>query len=112
MSFGEDILIKEFTHHSGVLVRLNNGSFGACPKAVLEKQNLLRDEWLINPDDFWHNLPFRFKHSTDYIAERLIGNVRKEDVVVLDSLTVCISLVVHSVFKNLEYDGRTVNEFE
>ena len=36
---------KEFSHHKNDIIRLNNGSFGACPRSVMEVCNTLRSEW-------------------------------------------------------------------
>ena len=41
---------SDFNHHSTRIARLNHGSFGACPKPVLDIQNEYRNIWLEQPD--------------------------------------------------------------
>lgn len=57
MQFGSFLRSHDFAHHNNELIRLNNGSFGACPHTVLEAQKKIKDSWMVNPDDFWHSLP-------------------------------------------------------
>lgn len=38
--FGENLRNKYFSHHNPDLVRLNNGSFGACPSVVSVGKNV------------------------------------------------------------------------
>lgn len=40
----------DFAHHDAQVSRLNHGSFGACPTAVLHAQHQLRSSWLAQPD--------------------------------------------------------------
>ncbi len=59
--FGSAMRHHSFCHHGSACAedaeerRLNNGSFGCCPAAVLEKANEWRHKWLHNPDDVWLN---------------------------------------------------------
>jgi selenocysteine lyase/cysteine desulfurase len=101
MSFGKEIREKEFSHHDHALVRLNNGSFGACPQSVLEAQSRVRSEWMRNPDDFWHKLPEKFLASTSAVASRLIGTANPQDIVLIDNLTTAISVIIHSVITQI-----------
>ena len=41
---------SDFDHHALRVARLNHGSFGACPKPVLDIQNEYRNIWLEQPD--------------------------------------------------------------
>ena len=102
LGFGEELKISQFYHHSPDLIRLNNGSFGACPKFVLQTQRKFRAAWLSNPDDEWHALTRNFLRAREAIASRLIGNTNcVEDLFLVDSLTVGMSLIIHSVLATM-----------
>ena len=97
LGFGEELRNSQFFHHSPDLIRLNNGSFGACPMAVLEAQRKFQAAWLSNPDDEWHALTKNFCRAREAIASKLIGDANcVEDVFLVDSLTVGMSLIIHS----------------
>ena len=44
---------SDFDHHSSRVARLNHGSFGACPRPVLDAQEEFRREWLAHPDGYY-----------------------------------------------------------
>ena len=44
---------SDFDHHHPRIARLNHGSFGACPRPVLDAQDSFRREWLANPDGLY-----------------------------------------------------------
>lgn len=43
----------DFAHHSVRMARLNNGSFGACPKPVMQYWRAQQDAWLAEPDTWY-----------------------------------------------------------
>ena len=92
---------ENFPHHyiskeGSKLVRINNGSFGAAPKSVLEYQSALSSEWLYNPDDFWISLEDRFTGVCLRIANEVLKCDWK-DVFLIDNLTTAISTLLHSI---------------
>lgn len=101
--FGNDLLTKEFSHHNRQkTLRLNNGSFGACPRQVLQFQQAIRNRWIENPDDFWNLELFEgFLKASECIVENLLPAANPVDVVVVDNLTVAISIVIHSIIANI-----------
>ena len=44
---------KHFPHYTDEIVRLNNGSFGCCPKSVLDVQSIFRQKFLARPDQYF-----------------------------------------------------------
>jgi selenocysteine lyase/cysteine desulfurase len=106
--FGTEIRRIQFDHHDPNVIRLNNGSFGSCPKDIQAVRDHLYREWTRNPDDFWHSLPQRFKDASSAIADRLLGGARWEDIVMVDNLTVAHSIVVHSIVANLSDNAEVV----
>ncbi|ESR41565.1 hypothetical protein CICLE_v10013565mg [Citrus x clementina] len=48
-------LLSEFSHHVQNIARINNGSFGCCPKSVISAQQRWQLEFLKQPDDFYFN---------------------------------------------------------
>lgn len=107
-TFGRYLLCAEFGHHDPDILRLNNGSFGSCPKTVQDTQRALANEWSKNPDDFWHSLKARFRECSVDLASRLFGSARPEDVVLVDNLTVGMATVVHSIIANITEPNATI----
>jgi L-cysteine desulfhydrase len=112
----------EFSHHNQSLTRnclfsilnflihqtgLNNGSFGACPRSVLEIQDKIRGEWLSNPDDFWYTLQDRLQLSSAAVA-RLIGDVSPKDIMIVDSLTFGFALIAHSICSHISQPNTAI----
>ena len=46
---------EEFSHHQRGVARINNGSFGSCPRSVLNAQSIWQLRFLQHPDDFYFN---------------------------------------------------------
>lgn len=76
---------------------------------VLSAQTGLQAEWLSNPDDFWHSLSSRFQETQKAIAEDLFeGQVRSQDVAVVDNLTVAVSIIIHSIVANITTSNSVI----
>lgn len=102
--YGRPIRLSQFSHHDSNVIRLNNGSFGSCPKDVQLHRQSLQNLWCKNPDDFWHSLERRFRESSAAIATNLLGGCNPDDVMVVDNLTVAHSVIVNSIIANMK-DG-------
>jgi len=102
--FGQQLKESQFGHHSPTAVRLNNGSFGACPTMVLSDVADLRAKWLSNPDDFWnYDLATGFLNSSDAIAKELFNDKSMgKEVAVVDNLTTAIAIITDSIVANVK----------
>ena len=91
--YGAPLRALQFSHHSLALSRMNNGSFGSAPKDVLVRQREVFDEWLSNPDSFWHSLERRFEDSATSISSALLPGSRPSDVIIVDNLTTAFAIL-------------------
>ncbi|KAL2326553.1 hypothetical protein Fmac_025611 [Flemingia macrophylla] len=55
LPISEPLIHEEFSHHQPGVARLNNGSFGSCPRSVLAAQSAWQLRFLQQPDDFFFN---------------------------------------------------------
>ena len=75
---------------------LNHGSFGACPKAVLEKQAALRAELEHEPVDFlWRTLPARLGQARDALGAFLGAD--PDDLAFVPNATAGVNAVLRSL---------------
>jgi hypothetical protein len=76
-------------------VFLNHGSFGACPKTILDLQNTLRDQMEAEPVQFlWRNYDKQLERSRAAVA-RFFG-ARPRDLVFVTNATTAINSVLRS----------------
>jgi isopenicillin-N epimerase len=77
-------------------VFLNHGSFGACPKSVLELQTQLRQEMEAEPVQFlWRKFEERLEPSRAILADFL--GARAQDISFLTNATSGVNAVVRSI---------------
>ncbi|HJZ80605.1 MAG TPA: aminotransferase class V-fold PLP-dependent enzyme, partial [Pyrinomonadaceae bacterium] len=77
-------------------VLLNHGSFGACPKPILELQNRLREQMEAEPVQFlWRRYEERLEPSRVRVA-RFVG-ARPKDLVFVTNATTGVNAVLHSI---------------
>jgi len=75
---------------------LNHGSFGACPRAVLEFQQQLRREMEAEPVQFlWRRYEERLQPARRALAKFL--GARSRDLVFVTNATTAVNAVVHSL---------------
>ena len=89
---GRTLAEVHFPHLSSKgICRLNNGSFGAAPRAVLEACERYRSAWCDDPDGFWLRTLPALRNSQVAIAEMFGGSA--DDYGVVDNLTVAATAV-------------------
>ena len=92
---GEELRKKHFSHHSANVLRVNNGSFGACPDCVLLEQNKIRKKWFAEPDSEWlQEIPKGIELARECVAAR-VAKCPTEDMVLVDNVTTASSMVSH-----------------
>ena len=75
---------------------LNHGSFGACPKAVLERQSALRAELEREPVDFlWRTLPTRLAEARAALGSFLGAD--PDDLAFVSNATAGVNAVLRSL---------------
>ena len=80
------------------VVFLNHGSFGACPRPVLDTYQKLQRELESEPVDFLHeerDLPARMRAARAELA-RFLG-ARRDDLVFVPNATTGLNVVAHSL---------------
>ena len=77
-------------------VFLNHGSFGACPKAILEKQNDLRRRMEAEPVQFLWRRYEEFLESSRQVVATFVG-VRPKDLVFVTNATTGVNAVLGSI---------------
>lgn len=110
--FGLSLRNAQFSHHPPALLRLNNGSFGACPRSVLNFQSGIRNQFLSNPDLFcayeFQQLMIQSRKSVaDYIRALSI-----KDVVLVDNMSVAATIVAEEALRLTRGDGDGADDGE
>ena len=87
---------KKFWGLDPEITFLNHGSFGACPTAILERQNELRRELERNPMDFLHRT---LEPRYDYARQRLADFVgcKFESLTFVPNATTGVNSVLQSL---------------
>ncbi len=90
------LIAREFSHHLPGMARLNNGSYGSCPRTVLEVQASWSQRWLEQPDKFYFGpLEEGLLVARTEIARLIHAPV--EEVVVLENVTAAASMIALDV---------------
>ncbi|KAE9446720.1 hypothetical protein C3L33_21383, partial [Rhododendron williamsianum] len=85
---------SEFSHHDPDIARINNGSFGSCPKSVLAAQHEYQLKYLRHPDAFYFNhlKPSILRSRT--VIKDLINADDVDEVSIVDNATTAASIVL------------------
>ena len=91
---GEDLAHHCFPHHgSNRILRMNNGSFGACPSEVIHACEGHRRAWLEHPDDHWNKELGPGLAAAAADVARRVAHCEPEELALVDNLTVAASVV-------------------
>ncbi|EEF47166.1 L-cysteine desulfhydrase [Ricinus communis] len=88
---------EEFSHHRPNVARINNGSFGSCPRSVLADQRNWQLKFLQQPDDFYFNtLRKGIRHSRT-IIKNLINANDVDEISLVDNATTAAAIVLQQI---------------
>ncbi|XP_065859883.1 L-cysteine desulfhydrase [Euphorbia lathyris] len=96
---------EQFAHHLPAIARINNGSFGSCPRSVLDAQRRWQLKFLQQPDDFYFNtLRNGILHSRTVVKD-LINADDVDEVSLVDNATTAAAIVLQQIGRSFA-DGK------
>ncbi|KAK7278120.1 hypothetical protein RJT34_23145 [Clitoria ternatea] len=88
---------EEFSHHQPCIARINNGSFGSCPRSILAAQNAWQLRFLQQPDDFFFNtLRNGILHSRAAIKD-IVNADHVDQISLVDNATTAAAIVLQKI---------------
>lgn len=87
----------EFSHHQAGVARVNNGSFGSCPKSVLDAQRAWQLKFLQQPDDFYFNTLRKENLKSRTVVKELINADDVEEISLVDNATTAAAIVLQHI---------------
>ncbi len=104
--------LDDFAHHEPGIARLNNGSFGASPRTVIEAEHQHRSWWRANPDAAYFgtgrsSLDARLAAAADTAATAL--GAPAGSVALVENATVATAIIANRWAKALREDPRGSN---
>ncbi|WCJ22607.1 Pyridoxal phosphate (PLP)-dependent transferases superfamily protein [Euphorbia peplus] len=95
----------QFSHHAPDIARINNGSFGSCPRSILDQQRIWQLKFLQQPDDFYFNtLRNAILHSRTVVKD-LINADDVSEVSLVDNATTAAAIVLQQIGRSFA-DGK------
>lgn len=92
-----DEIQSEFSHHDPNVARINNGSFGCCPKSVIAAQQHWQRTFLQQPDRFYfHDLKKGILQSRTAIKS-IINADDVSEVSIVDNATTAAAIVLQKI---------------
>lgn len=87
----------EFSHHQQGVARINNGSFGSCPKSVLAAQKAWQLKFLQQPDDFYFNNLRKGILESRTVIKDLINADDVDEISLVDNATTAAAIVLQQI---------------
>ncbi|KAI9181219.1 hypothetical protein LWI28_012622 [Acer negundo] len=87
----------EFSHHHPGVARINNGSFGSCPKSVLAAQREWQLKYLKQPDDFYFNTLRKGILKSRTVIKGLINADDVDEISLVDNATTAAAIVLQQI---------------
>ncbi|KAK9202059.1 hypothetical protein WN944_017268 [Citrus x changshan-huyou] len=95
----------EFSHHQHGVARINNGSFGSCPKSVLADQQKWQLKFLQQPDDFYFNSLRKGILESRAAVKDLINADDVGEISLVDNATTAAAIVLQQIGRGFT-EGR------
>lgn len=92
-----DEIAAEFSHHDPAVARINNGSFGSCPRSILAAQSTWQLRFLSQPDDFYFNtLQSSILRSRTLIKD-LVNADDVDEISIVDNATTATAIILQRI---------------
>ncbi|GAY43361.1 hypothetical protein CUMW_073910 [Citrus unshiu] len=98
-------LLSEFSHHAQNKARINNGSFGCCPKT----QQKWQLEFLKQPDDFYFNRLKDGIFKSRLAIKELVNADHIDEISIVDNATTAIAIVLQKM--GADFYTSTLNKW-
>ncbi|KAM7272605.1 hypothetical protein ACFE04_027268 [Oxalis oulophora] len=85
---------SEFSHHDPSIARINNGSFGCCPKSIINDQQHWQIKYLRQPDNFYFNQLKPGIINSRAAIKDLINAHSIDEVTIVDNATTAAAIVL------------------
>ncbi|XP_050224259.2 probable L-cysteine desulfhydrase, chloroplastic [Mercurialis annua] len=96
---------SEFSHHDTSVARINNGSFGSCPKSIISAQHQWQLQFLKQPDNFYFNILKPGILKSRSIIKTLINADHVNEVSLVDNATTAAAIVLQKIARSFA-EGR------
>ncbi|KAM7275607.1 hypothetical protein ACFE04_017473 [Oxalis oulophora] len=93
----ESEIREEFGHHQQTVARINNGSFGSCPKSVIAAQSDWQLRFLRQPDDFYFNTLRNGILNSRNIIKALVNADDVNEISIVDNATTAAAIVLQQI---------------
>ncbi|KAK6911708.1 Aminotransferase class V domain [Dillenia turbinata] len=90
----EDEIREEFSHHLKQVSRINNGSFGCCPKSIIQAQREWQMRFLEQPDDFYFNTLKTSVLASRTLIKSLVNAEHIDEISLVDNATTAAAIVL------------------
>ncbi|KAL5863146.1 hypothetical protein ACOSQ3_000660 [Xanthoceras sorbifolium] len=97
LPISEPEIRDEFSHHQTGVARINNGSFGSCPKSVLAAQRKWQLKFLEQPDDFYFNTLRNGILKSRTVIKGLINADDVDEISLVDNATTAAAIVLQQI---------------
>ena len=101
VQLGKELNNEYFPHHPSNILRVNNGSFGACPNIILGRLQEYRDKWLQCPDTIWGGyISDRLEEARSLVAKD-VAHCSASDIVIIENVTVASTMIANWLVDNI-----------
>ncbi|KAM3358998.1 putative L-cysteine desulfhydrase, chloroplastic [Capsicum galapagoense] len=96
-SITEAEIEAEFSHHDPTIARINNGSFGSCPKSIISAQQQYQLQFLQQPDHFCFNTLKSSMLNSRKLIQSLVNAENVDEISIVDNATTAAAVVLQHI---------------